>query len=667
MSQPMAQIETQLTDSYPGENDLPVVIVGNGPVGMHTARELLRHRADLPVVIYGEERYRPYNRVRLSSLLIGDADWEELLEHIKPDEHYHIDERFGIAVTAIDTENNIIQDSSGRQQAYRCLVLATGSQPHIPNIPGIQLPGVFTFRNLDDTSRLVARQARSHHTLVLGGGLLGMEAARGMQRGNTRVTLIEHADRLLGVQLDDRGSRMLEKRVEALGIQVIIGDGVKQVLGDARVEGVQLASGEILKCDTLVVATGIRPQIELAMQAGLSIGKGIRVSDTMQTSVDNIYAVGECADHRDRVYGLVAPGLEQAGVAASHITGRGRSSYTGSITSSRLKVVDFPVFSAGPMGAGEDPFYGHDYIYTDGQQGIYRKLKLRGMRLVGAIGIGAWDEDTRLQQAIARHQVIWPWQLLRFKRSGLIWPEGEQQGVASWPAATTVCVCTGATRGVIGEAIRNGADSVESVSCATGAGSVCGSCRPLVMQLLGDSTLQPAPWQRTLLGSAIVSLLAMLAILLFPAIPYAHTVQVDWHWDRLWRDGLLKQISGFTVLGLFVLGLALSPRKRLQTFQSLGRFDVWRLVHILLGVLVIAVLVIHTGARLGSGINLLLMLSFSVTLLLGALASGVIGLEHKLGSAVATGLRRKSVWWHILAFWPVPVLLGFHILKGYWY
>jgi nitrite reductase (NADH) large subunit len=667
MSQPLAVVEAMLPDATQAVDALPVVIVGNGPVGMHTARELLRRRPDIYLVIYGDEQHQPYNRVRLSSLLLGNSDWEELLDRIVTDERSRIEERFGIAVTAIDPQRNLLEDSSGRRHSYQTLVLATGSRPHIPNIPGISLPGVFTFRNLDDTSQLVARRARSHHTVVLGGGLLGMEVARGMQRGNTRVTLIEHADRLLGVQLDDRGSRQLKKRVAALGIDIIIGNGVKRVLGDARVEGVALLSGELLKCDTLIIAAGIRPRIELARQAGLAIGKGIRVGDTMQTSVANIYAVGECAEHRDRVYGLVAPGLEQAGVAACHITGQGTSGYTGSITSSRLKVVDCPLFSAGPMGAGEDPFHGHDHTYADPQQDIYRKIKIHRHRLVGAIGIGAWDEDTRLQQAIACRQIIWPWQLLRFKRRGLIWPEGEQQGVTHWPATTHVCVCTGATRGSISEAIRAGAQCPEAVGVATGAGTVCGSCRPLVMQLLGDASVQPAPWHRTLLGSALLSLIAVLAILLLPAIPYPDTVQVEWRWDVLWREGLVKQISGFTVLGLFLLGLALSPRKRVAKWQSLGKFESWRLVHILLGLLVIALLIGHTGGRLGSGLNYLLMLGFSSTLLLGSLASGVIGLEHKIGGALATRLRRKSVWWHILAFWPVPALLGFHIFKGYWY
>lgn len=320
MSQPMKVVEATLQNGITAAATLPVVIVGNGPVGMHTARELISRNPSLHIIIYGDEQQLPYNRVRLSSLLSGDINWEELLERIECNDKTKLEERFGVAVTRIDPDKNQLLDAIGCLQPYQKLVLATGSQPHIPGIPRINLPGVFTFRNLDDTTRLLARQVRSRHTIVLGGGLLGMEAARAMQRGNTKVTLIEHADRLLGHQLDENASQMLQKRVEALGIDVIIGNGVRCVTGDASVEGVELVSGETICCDTLIVATGIRPHIELARESGLVIGKGIRVNDSMQTSVPNIYAVGECAEHRDRVYGLVAPGLEQAAVAANHIT-----------------------------------------------------------------------------------------------------------------------------------------------------------------------------------------------------------------------------------------------------------------------------------------------------------------------------------------------------------
>lgn len=678
MSRPLPQLESELPDTGMVDAPLPVVIVGNGPAGVRAARELLRRKPDVHVILYGDEPYLPYNRIKLSSFLAGKMDWEELMDPVRAPAGADYEERFGIEIRHIDPGARVVEEAGGRRQPYQCLILATGSRPHVPNIPGIDLPGVYTFRNLDDTQQLLARQARSHRTVVLGGGLLGMEAARGMQRGNTRVSLIEHADRLLGAQLDEAASALLQARLEALGIAVHIGNGVRGILGTQRVEGVQLLAGEELACDTVIVATGIRPRIELAREAGIAVGRGIRVDDCMQTSQPGVYAIGECAEHRERVYGLVAPGLEQAAVAASHIIDR-QGGYRGSLVASRLKVVDCPVFSAGPMGARDDNDGRRSLVYGDihadphGDRqgdpaaGLYRRIKLQGGRLVGAIGIGAWAEDVRLQQVIARRQRVWPWQLWRFRRYGRLWPETEQQGVGSWPAGAAVCQCTGASRGAIDEAIVQGAVCLESVGRATGAGTVCGSCRPLVQELLGATAAKPVPWARTLLLAGSISVLAVLAILLLPPVPYAQTVQVPWRWDVLWRDGLLKQITGFSVLGLFLAGLLISPRKRLTSWQALGRFDGWRLLHILLGLLVVIGLLIHTGGRAGSGLDGMLMLAFGLTLLLGGFASGVIGLEHRLAGQHATQLRRRTVWWHILAFWPVPVLLGYHVLKGYWF
>ena len=192
----------------------------------------------------------------------------------------------------------------------------------MPDIPGIEREGVYTLRNLNDALNLMARRARSHHTIVIGGGLLGLETARGMQPMNTRVTIVEHSDRLMASQLDERSGKLLRENIESMGFDVIISDGIKEVIGTPRVSGVLLNSGRVINCDTVVVATGIRPHIELARQAGLAYGRGITVDDRMRSSHPDIYAVGECAEHRGNVYGLVAPGYEQAGVAASDITGQ---------------------------------------------------------------------------------------------------------------------------------------------------------------------------------------------------------------------------------------------------------------------------------------------------------------------------------------------------------
>ena len=297
MATPASTVETSLSTA-PNPDQQPIVIVGNGPVGMRAAKELLERVPEHPVVIYGDEQYEPYNRVRLSSWLAGEVDWEGLAQPLDPPFGAKIEERIGYRIATIEPRRRRVIDASGRAQNYSKLILATGSTPFVPNIPGVDLDGIFTFRDLDDTNRLLARRARSHHTVVVGGGLLGLEAARGMQRANTRVTVIEHADRLLGNQLDEEASRLLQAEVKALGIDIIIGDGIADIGGRERVERIRLRSGTALDCDTLVIAAGIRPNIALAKSARLAFGRGIQVDDNMRTSDPDIYAVGECAEHR---------------------------------------------------------------------------------------------------------------------------------------------------------------------------------------------------------------------------------------------------------------------------------------------------------------------------------------------------------------------------------
>jgi nitrite reductase (NADH) large subunit len=645
----------------------PIVIVGNGPVGMRVAAEVLARLPDQSLIVYGEEQHEPYDRVRLSSWLAGEIEWAKLAQPLRHAQSHRVEQRLGYRIVAIDRAAAQVVDSTGARQRYSGLVLAIGSRPFVPGIEGIARDGVYTFRDLDDANRLLARRARSHHTVVLGGGLLGLEAARGMQRGNTRVTLIEHADRLLGQQLDEVASRGLEARVRALGIEILVGEAVAEVFGRGRVEGLRLRSGLVLACDTLIVAAGIRPNIDLARQAGIAHGRGILVDDRMCTSDPAIYAVGECAEHRGHVYGLVGPGLEQAAVAAAALAGN-QGHYAGSVAASRLKVVGVQVFSMGPVGAGEDPHYARSYVYRDDQRGIYRKLLVRRHRLVGAIGIGDWPETVRLQTLIGRAAPVYPWQVLRFLRSGRLWPEEDSSGVAAWPAGAVVCQCTGVTRGRLGQAIAEGACDIDTVMRDTGASTVCGSCRPLIGDLLGNPAPTPAVGlHRPLLAGALLALLAILAFAALPPIPYADSVQHAWHWEILWRDPLLKQISGFTILGLSVLALLLSLRKRARRLDRLGGFDGWRLAHTVLGVLVILALVAHTGLRSGHGLNQLLLLGFAAMLLVGALSSGVTGLRHRVGGSLAQRLQRQSVWLHILLFWPVPALLGWHVFKTYWF
>lgn len=653
----LAQVEFPATIGAP-----PVVVIGAGPVGMRVAQELCRRDPATPVVLYGEEASEPYNRVRLSAFLIGELDWQALTRDSTLPPGANIETRYGCRVTAIDRENRCVRDATGCVQPYSRLVLATGSCPYVPDIPGIRMPGIYTFRDVRDAHRLLARRVRSRRTVVLGGGLLGLEAARAMQRFNTGVCVVEHYNRLMMRQLDAAAAGDLLAHVRALGIEVILGDGVKRITGGAAVTGVHLRSDRVLPCDTVLVATGIQPNIELARAAGLPIGRGVRVNDSMQTSDPRVYAVGECAEHRKRVYGFVAPGLEQAAVAAHSIAG-GRANYVGSLVAARLKVLNLPVFSMGPVTEEERLDLGREWQYR--ADGVYRKLVTWRGRLVGAIALGACPDLGRLQEAVVRGRRMWPWQLLRFARTGSAWPEAEQESVLAWPASAAVCNCTGVTRGQLGEALAAGCRTVEALATRTGASTVCGSCRPLLSELAGAGAPAPARGWKVLLGTGAVAAPVALALALVILVPYAATVQVSWQWDLLWRESFWKQVSGFSVLGLSVVLATISLRKRVRRF-TLGDFPVWRVVHAVLGALTLAGLAVHTGGRLGSNLNFTLMATFLGVVALGAAAGGVIALEHRLGSGAAR-LRRTWLWTHILISWPIPVLLGFHVLKTYYF
>src|SRR5262245_59109363 len=433
----------------PDTQPAPVVIVGAGPVGIRTAQELARRRPELPIVIYGDEPSEPYNRVRLSAFLVGELDWHALTRDLVLPPDANIETRYGCAIRMIDRVNRCVRDSTGSAQPYSTLVLATGSRPYVPDLPGVKLPGVYTFRDVRDAHRLLARRVRSRRTVVLGGGLLGLEAARAMQRFNTAVCVVEHYTRLMMRQLDAGAAEDLLAHVRSLGIEVILGEGIRRIVGETAVMGVQLRSDRLLPCDTVLIATGIQPQIELARAAGIHVGRGIRVDDRMLTSDPHIHAVGECAEHRKRVYGFVAPGLEQAAVAAHSIAG-GQANYRGSLVAARLKVLDLPVFSMGPVTEEGRLDLGREWHFRS--PGVYRKIVTWRGRLAGAIALGPCPELSRLQEGVSRGRRIWPWQLLRFSRTGSPWPEVEQVSVVAWPAAATVCNCTGVTRGQLSAA-----------------------------------------------------------------------------------------------------------------------------------------------------------------------------------------------------------------------
>ena len=574
-------------------------------------------------------------------------------------------QQFNCKFVSIDCNRRLETDQLGHRREYSKLVHATGTTPHVPNIDGVDQAGIYTFRSLGDAEKLVARRARSRRAIVLGGGLLGLEAARGLQKYNTDVTIVEHAARLMSQQLDDPAAALLREHLMSSGLRVVLGDSVKRVIGDGRIKGVELRSGRRIACDTMVISTGTRPNLRLALDAGISVGRGIRVNDRMQTSDKNVFAVGECAEHRDRIYGLVAPGLEQAGVAAHCILG-GDSHYTGSMAAMRLKAVGVNVFSAGRSGE-QDAVSGLTTLsWRSVDNSCYRKLLLKRNRLAGVVAYGDWDETNRAQELVQRSGILWPWQRRRFLSNGRLWPEQEAVSVLDWPANAVVCQCTSVTRGTLGKALQDGHCSVEALKGHTGASSVCGSCRPLLSELAGATSAEAEPGGTALVWTGLAALLAALAVLFAPALPFADSVQSSVAWDQIWRNSLIKQITGYGILGLAVIISVISVRKRSGKL-NFGSFASWRVFHVIAGVLVAALLIAHTGFRLGHNLNLYLMLGFAGLLLVGAVAGGVIGLQHALPRHRGRRLRTQLLRAHIFLLWPLPALLGFHIFKSYWF
>jgi len=644
-----------------------IVIIGSGPVGMQLAHELLSRNVSLPVIVYGGEPQQPYNRVRLSDYLAGEIYRDALTLDESASESATIEYRYNCAITWIDKKSRVVVDISGRKQRYSKLILATGSTPFMPKMGNSHYKGIYTFRTLSEADELLSRKIRTRHTVVIGGGLLGLEAARAMKKYHTEITIVEHNKWLMSQQLDERGSGIFTEAVKTQNMRVITDDSVVSFTGNNRVEGVTLRSGIHLSCDTVIVAAGVRPNITLAYDAGLICPKGIRVNDQLETSEDDIYAIGECAEHKNYIYGLVKPGYEQAAVLADRLTG-GKSKYIGSVCTTQLKVVYQSVFSAGRTGIDEESGASvREYIFEDKSEGIYRKVRVFGERIIGAIVLGDWHESALVNAAIEQKSKVWFWQLQRFKYSGNLWGNAEELDVSTWPATATVCNCTGVTRGRLSNAVNTGCENVTCLTRVTRAGSVCGSCKPLLAEMLGEKVAtEPTKAWRGLLALSALTLTITVLFLFIWRIPYPGSVQFDLRWDMLWRDSLLKQISGFSILGLVLVGLLVSLRKRVSKF-SLSHYDLWRLTHIVLGIGALIALIAHTGFRFGSELNFLLMVNFLLIVSAGANASTVVATEHRMVPAVAKKQRRLWNKVHLLLFWTLPVLLGFHILKTYYF
>lgn len=365
-----------------------LVVVGNGMAGMRTVEELLRLSPDrYDITVFGSEPHGNYNRILLSPVLAGEKTLDDIMLNTR--EWYlrnDITLHAGDPVLAIDRIRRTVKSASGLEVSYDRLLLATGSKPFIIPVPGHDLPGVISFRDIQDVESML-EAARSHRSaVVIGGGLLGLEAANGLMRRGMDVTVVHVMDSLMERQLDKPASLLLKTSLEKRGLRILLQANTDAILGTDRVTGLRFKDGTEIEADLVVMAVGIRPNFELARSAGLHCERALVVDDTLQTLSDpRVYAVGECVQHRKATYGLVAPLWEQARVCAAHLAGLGHQRYPGSVTSTKLKVTGIDLFSAGDFIGGPQT---EDLVFRYPRRGVYKRLVLKNIRLIGAVLYG---------------------------------------------------------------------------------------------------------------------------------------------------------------------------------------------------------------------------------------------------------------------------------------
>jgi len=486
-----------------------LVMIGNGMAGVRALEELLAIAPDLyDITVFGAEPHPNYNRILLSPVLAGEQtlgdivlnDWSWYQDH-------HILLHAGYTVTAVDRARRMVHAVNALGETasaeYDRLIMATGSKPFILPIPGKDLEGVLAYRDIADTEAMIEAAKTLKHAVVIGGGLLGLEAANGLMKRGMQVTVVHVGDWLMERQLDDQAGRMLQKSLAERGMQFCMQAQTQELLGDedagrsGRVRAVRFKDGSEIPAELVVMAVGIRPSTELAESMHLHVNRGIVVSDTLQTVTDpRIYAVGECAAHRGIAYGLVAPLFEQGKVLANHLAEFGIGRYLGSLTSTKLKVTGIDLFSAGDFQGGGDT---EEILMSDPYAGVYKKLVIKDDKLVGACLYGDTVDGS------------WYFKLLREGRSvadirdKLMFGESNlgdtghqgQSKAAAMADGDEVCGCNGVTKGAICKAIKDkGLFTLDDVRKHTKASASCGSCTGLVEQIImftagGDYSAAP--------------------------------------------------------------------------------------------------------------------------------------------------------------------------------
>ena len=466
-----------------------LVLVGNGMAGVRTLEELLKIAPDAyDITVFGAEPYGNYNRILLSPVLAGEKTIDDIMLNTREwYEENNIKLHAGKKVVGVDRKLKKVIAEDGTEESYDRLLLATGSNPFVIPVPGHELPGVIGFRDIHDVNTMLDTAKSKQHAVIIGGGLLGLEAAYGLSLQGMSVTVVHLTETLMERQLDDVAGAMLQKELEEKGLQFLMATQTEAILGDACVKGVRFKGGLEIAADIVVMAAGIRPNIELAKNIGLHCERGIVVNDTMQTYDPKIYSVGECVQHRGETYGLVAPLFEQAKVCANHLAKYGIGRYEGSVTSTKLKVTGIDLFSAGDFIGDEST---EEIVMKDAAHGTYKKVVLKDNKIHGAVLYGDTVDGA------------WYFQMLRDGtdvsdfRDSLMFGQahlgdsghGGANAASAMSDEMEVCGCNGVCKGDIVKAITTeGLFTLDDVKSHTKAAASCGSCTGLVEQILAST------------------------------------------------------------------------------------------------------------------------------------------------------------------------------------
>ena len=463
-----------------------LVVVGNGMAGCRAVEEILARDAHkFRITIFGAEPRVNYNRIMLSPLLAGEKSFADIVIN---DEAWYADNGItliaGDPVVSIDRTAQAVTSKSGRTEYYDRLLLATGSDPFIIPVPGRDLPGVISFRDMDDVGAMLEAADRGGDAVVIGGGLLGLEAAHGLTLRGMKVTVIHLMPTLMERQLDEAAGWLLKTELERRGQTILTQADTAEIYGDGKVEGVRLKDGRDIPCSIVVMAVGIRPSTALAREAGLEVERGILVDDHMMTSDPAVLAVGECVQHRGQVYGLVAPLWDMCRALADSQTGN-PTGYTGSVTSTKLKVSGIDLFSAGDFSGGEGC---EDIVLRDATRGVYKRVVVRDDRVIGAVLYGDTADGSWYFDLLKKEEDISP------IREALIFGQAFASGggaladpkaaVAALSDDAEICGCNGVSKGKVVACIADGAQDLDAVRAGCKASASCGQCTGLVETLL---------------------------------------------------------------------------------------------------------------------------------------------------------------------------------------